>query len=636
MNFQVHCPVCSGEFDVEDRIDQDNAGNSQHPCPRCGALLSPADTREHQPELPVSGFHVSEPNDADLLELEEPSPDDLVTRTDPETSPSDPQSYSTSFNGSDAFNDSEAFNDSNVDLAPVAEHIRSGLDMPARDLSAGDLPAGDSPERDCGSAEEIAEPPAMAWNQLAARPRPQSKPQSALRKLLPPVLGGLTAIPIAIGILWYGFGRDLGNAGPTVARYVPWIVPKHLRGRSAGYTNRSYQNSTANKPANQQPKPNLDAGAFGKIGGGLSDPTTSRMESATRGSGVFGGMGGGTTSPNASNPLSEPPSSIDEESGMDIVAEATPPEAPEGPAEMIDSDATSLDEPSMMPMLSEPDEAPLPDESPLPSVRADSEQEMRIKPDDDLIPVDFGDSPTEVMKTEGDEVSRVIEGTEEPITTKPYAASIETEAEELLERLFNLFPEKLTPEDQSLENQSPENPVPDSPSPTKAGSLSGDFLCRQLAQLAIGLDAATGTPTEGKLRDRVGILATRILQSKSMRTAIEENALNRIALATPPEIGEMSVWISDSLSAIGEEPNDDNGGNLVIESIPSLMIQTRVARLVLDRNRTHAVERIPDSPLSNSNSLEEHQTTRASKLIFGKLLQWDETSCVVEIVAIFP
>ncbi|XZE21329.1 hypothetical protein SH449x_001229 [Pirellulaceae bacterium SH449] len=59
-----------------------------------------------------------------------------------------------------------------------------------------------------------------------------SKPKPAWLKILPPVLGGLAALPLATGILWYGFGRDLGNAGPAVAQYVPWVVPKHLRGSS--------------------------------------------------------------------------------------------------------------------------------------------------------------------------------------------------------------------------------------------------------------------------------------------------------------------------------------------------------------------------------------------------------------------
>ena len=536
MNFQVHCPVCSGTFDVEDRIDDDNLRTSVPQCPWCGAEVGLENASDHELELPVSGFHLSEPNDADLLELEEPSPD-------------------------------------------------------------ANLPDGDLRDRDNGSAEEAAETPSMAWNQIASRPRHQPKQQSALRKLLPPVLGGLTAIPIAIGILWYGFGRDLGNAGPTVARYVPWIVPKHLRGRSAGYTNRWSQTSTTNKPSNQEKKPNLDAGDFGKIGGGLSDPRTPNAMTARVGSNVFSGIGMG----GGSNSHSDQPSSNAQDIAMDVVEEATSPDAP---VTRIDSDTAMPAEQSMEPMPSEPDE------SPLPSVRADSEQEMRIRPDDDLIPSDFGDS--------------FVEGMEESIVTTPNAVSIKSETEELLERIST-----------SLDH-TPENLTPDPPSLTKEGSLNGEFLCRQLTHLVIGLEAVTGTPSEDKLRERIGTLATRVLQSKPMRTAIEESSLNLIASVTPPEIGEMSVWISDTLTPIGDEQSGELSGNLVIESSPSLMLQARVARLVLDRNRTHTVERIPATEPSNPNPIEEHQTIRTSKLVFGKLLQWDETECVVEIIAIFP
>jgi hypothetical protein len=63
-----------------------------------------------------------------------------------------------------------------------------------------------------------------------ASERPSRKEKSALRKFLPPILGGLAALPLATAILWYGFGRDLGGIGPSVAQYAPWIVPKKLRG----------------------------------------------------------------------------------------------------------------------------------------------------------------------------------------------------------------------------------------------------------------------------------------------------------------------------------------------------------------------------------------------------------------------
>jgi len=95
-----------------------------------------------------------------------------------------------------------------------------------------------------------------------ARPKPPAV--SPLRRLLPPILGGLTAFPIAIAILWYGFGKDIGNAGPTVARYIPWLVPEHLRG-SARWR---YNPKTDSKQKEFDAPKNLDAGEFGRIGGG--------------------------------------------------------------------------------------------------------------------------------------------------------------------------------------------------------------------------------------------------------------------------------------------------------------------------------------------------------------------------------
>jgi hypothetical protein len=69
--------------------------------------------------------------------------------------------------------------------------------------------------------------------------------------------------PIAIGILWYGFGKDIGNAGPTIARYIPWLVPEHLRG-SARWR---YDPKTDSKQKQFDAPANLDAGEFGRIGG---------------------------------------------------------------------------------------------------------------------------------------------------------------------------------------------------------------------------------------------------------------------------------------------------------------------------------------------------------------------------------
>lgn len=59
--------------------------------------------------------------------------------------------------------------------------------------------------------------------------RIKKKSRSPIWSLLQIVLGGLAAIPIALAILWYGLGRDVLDAGPTIAKFAPWIVPEQFR-----------------------------------------------------------------------------------------------------------------------------------------------------------------------------------------------------------------------------------------------------------------------------------------------------------------------------------------------------------------------------------------------------------------------
>ena len=117
--------------------------------------------------------------------------------------------------------------------------------------------------------------PAVDWSVLGPTvPRRRPKEASAIRKILPPVLGGLAAFPIATLILWYGFGKDIGTTGPTVAKYVPWIVPEKFRSMpfesspssfSSGRTPRSAPSTRNTLPTlNREettPPPNDDSNA---------------------------------------------------------------------------------------------------------------------------------------------------------------------------------------------------------------------------------------------------------------------------------------------------------------------------------------------------------------------------------------
>ncbi len=95
------------------------------------------------------------------------------------------------------------------------------------------------------------QPSGLDWSILgpdSKRRRPQEV--SAIRKILPPILGGLAAFPIATLIMWYGFGKDIGSTGPTVAEYLPWVVPEKLRntpwqfGRRASSDDSSFNNTS--------------------------------------------------------------------------------------------------------------------------------------------------------------------------------------------------------------------------------------------------------------------------------------------------------------------------------------------------------------------------------------------------------
>ncbi len=43
------------------------------------------------------------------------------------------------------------------------------------------------------------------------------------------VLGGIAAVPVSLLLIWHVVGTDIGDAGPTVGRYVPWLVPEKFR-----------------------------------------------------------------------------------------------------------------------------------------------------------------------------------------------------------------------------------------------------------------------------------------------------------------------------------------------------------------------------------------------------------------------
>jgi len=67
----------------------------------------------------------------------------------------------------------------------------------------------------------------ITHEEFESRMRQASSPWSAV---LQAVLGGLLAVPLSLGMIWFLLGKDIGGLAPRVARYAPWLVPPHLRG----------------------------------------------------------------------------------------------------------------------------------------------------------------------------------------------------------------------------------------------------------------------------------------------------------------------------------------------------------------------------------------------------------------------
>jgi len=143
-----------------------------------------------------------------------------------------------------------------------------------------------SPEAPQEFVLELDAEPALDWSVLGpAIPRRRQKEVSAIRKIVPPVLGGLAAFPIATLIMWYGFGKDIGSTGPTVSQYVPWIVPQKFRARARELPNRDFASSRSSRSNLPRPNattqnslPNLNRENSAEVG---SDSPTQAVEMPT-------------------------------------------------------------------------------------------------------------------------------------------------------------------------------------------------------------------------------------------------------------------------------------------------------------------------------------------------------------------
>lgn len=126
-------------------------------------------------------------------------------------------------------------------------------------------------------AEQCSPPDWSVLGPIVPRPRPREV--SAFRKIIPPILGGLAAFPIATLIMWYAVGKDLGSMGPTVAKYVPWIVPQKLRSTPWEYS-RNSESSGTSRSRSSLPPPRASLPKLNREES-ISEPSESSAEQPT-------------------------------------------------------------------------------------------------------------------------------------------------------------------------------------------------------------------------------------------------------------------------------------------------------------------------------------------------------------------
>ena len=205
----LRCEACGSEVFWDMGVTNDN-----------GPLIVFSIGDTFTDEIAGNPENASEGNNKPLLELELESETELGSETDQES-------------------DSDSETEGNLELETANSHAGSIENEKGSQFVAHQAGQGSPPD----------------WSVLGPIvPRQRPREVSAIRKIIPPILGGLAAFPIATLIMWYVVGQDIGSAGPTVAKYVPWIVPQKLRASPWEYS-RNSEPSGSSRSRNSLPLP---------------------------------------------------------------------------------------------------------------------------------------------------------------------------------------------------------------------------------------------------------------------------------------------------------------------------------------------------------------------------------------------
>ena len=96
--------------------------------------------------------------------------------------------------------------------------------------SVSEPEAEDSAQENAFDFADAAGGDSAAPASIRSSRRPRQKSENPITTMIKVGLGGLMAAPLAQLILWWAFSKDPVKLGPKVSPYVPWVVPKSLRG----------------------------------------------------------------------------------------------------------------------------------------------------------------------------------------------------------------------------------------------------------------------------------------------------------------------------------------------------------------------------------------------------------------------
>ena len=114
-------------------------------------------------------------------------------------------------------------------LDDVEEETKKKVDVPAAESTPEAKSDDRGQEGTFAFADSGADDGAAPTSVRSSR-RPRQKSENPIGTMIKVALGGLMAAPLAQLILWWAFSKDPVKLGPKVSPYVPWVVPKDLRG----------------------------------------------------------------------------------------------------------------------------------------------------------------------------------------------------------------------------------------------------------------------------------------------------------------------------------------------------------------------------------------------------------------------